>query len=685
MGDAQRWSVTYTKHVKQKRKVYQDGYLQLQSSCQKVVLYDEYDTLLDSRFVKKDEVIKSGETLAFDSYLVDIADQCRGHEPVSTLIFQEKDKKVAGTGSLYSHESRNSSNSVDRKPTFGKNRIRAINLSPSQKIIRDFKKSEMNKYGSSPSCLDMTRSTTEWQVLYTTQITQKKKKFHDGFLQLVVRGSQGRQVMLYDTTRRLLDSKFLKKDELVIPGETLALEGHIVDIGEHEGDIKPAINLNHQGRNCAVPGKTDRANDQAKIPSNNNDPAASLLFSASAEWDAMYTTQVTQKAKKYNNAILKLASSGSYRMQVTLLAEDGTTLGRRFLKLSENVRTGTTLELPGYLVEVGQSRDYDSSVKDSKVKTSSIDDILLSKRVSRTMPFCNISGSNVSQGKPQNKTSPRKLANLNDSSFTKEDTKLSMRTPANEPRRAAHDILSILRKPMIQGNVVPMNKPLVEELPESHSSDIKNHIKEYVQDCNGSAQEELNDKTLVHDCSIRIIKSEAFEVLIDAEEYTGSEHKRELQAKSSSFCHRSGGSNCKKPVINDELTEYSNLMFSSSNEEPHKLFGPPLNSEGQKSIAPALLNIQNINVKLENTREISSHKETKTETTAAVTIDLSSSKFPKLRDDNKGSGSICREGAPSVGAIASNYCTSHDNSDVEEKTLKQDFHVDECPSFDLGF
>lgn len=34
----------------------------------------------------------------------------------------------------------------------------------------------------------------EWQILYTNQMTQKAKKYHDGFLQLVTSGSRGAQV-----------------------------------------------------------------------------------------------------------------------------------------------------------------------------------------------------------------------------------------------------------------------------------------------------------------------------------------------------------------------------------------------------------------------------------------------------------------------------------------------------------
>lgn len=34
----------------------------------------------------------------------------------------------------------------------------------------------------------------EWQVMYTTQVTQKAKKYHDGFIRLAIIGSLQRQV-----------------------------------------------------------------------------------------------------------------------------------------------------------------------------------------------------------------------------------------------------------------------------------------------------------------------------------------------------------------------------------------------------------------------------------------------------------------------------------------------------------
>ncbi|MFS7923680.1 hypothetical protein Hanom_Chr03g00263621 [Helianthus anomalus] len=71
----------------------------------------------------------------------------------------------------------------------------STNLSPSQKLIREFKRREVNIYSSSPSHPDVVKDgSTEWQVLYTTQLTQKAKKFHDGILKVAVSGLRGRQV-----------------------------------------------------------------------------------------------------------------------------------------------------------------------------------------------------------------------------------------------------------------------------------------------------------------------------------------------------------------------------------------------------------------------------------------------------------------------------------------------------------
>lgn len=43
-----------------------------------------------------------------------------------------------------------------------------------------------------------------------------------------------------------------------------------------------------------------------------------LHFSMYAEWNALYTTQLTQKAKKYHDGILQIAGSGQHMNQVSV-------------------------------------------------------------------------------------------------------------------------------------------------------------------------------------------------------------------------------------------------------------------------------------------------------------------------------------------------------------------------------
>ncbi|XVF29806.1 hypothetical protein REPUB_Repub16aG0002800 [Reevesia pubescens] len=218
-----RWSVTYTKHLKQKRKVYKDGFLDLHISTNKLMLLDESEKVLECRMLRRDEVVCSAQTLTFSAFLVDVL-----HPSISPGATTTKSK----------------------------NEGRPINLrlSPSQKIIREFKKSELQKYGAPQTTIKT--NVTEWQVMYTTQVTQKAKKYHDGFLQLTNSGTLQRQIMLYDGSKKLINSRFLKKDEVIQSGESIAFDAHLVDIGEAEGNNQDPVNSDVGVSNYDVAGKT---------------------------------------------------------------------------------------------------------------------------------------------------------------------------------------------------------------------------------------------------------------------------------------------------------------------------------------------------------------------------------------------------------------------------------------------
>ncbi|XP_040366330.1 uncharacterized protein LOC121050444 [Rosa chinensis] len=49
--------------------------------------------------------------------------------------------------------------------------------------------------------------TKESQALYTTLLTQKAKKYHDGFLQLAITGSHFKQIILLDSSSNQLNRR----------------------------------------------------------------------------------------------------------------------------------------------------------------------------------------------------------------------------------------------------------------------------------------------------------------------------------------------------------------------------------------------------------------------------------------------------------------------------------------------
>ncbi|XP_073109206.1 uncharacterized protein [Elaeis guineensis] len=92
-----RWTVSHTKHMKQKRKICQDVVLELSGSGNEnaqVTLYDDSDTLIDRRFVKKDEVVECGRMLTMETHLVDVGDLEADHGHVTKLDVSGRDKKL---------------------------------------------------------------------------------------------------------------------------------------------------------------------------------------------------------------------------------------------------------------------------------------------------------------------------------------------------------------------------------------------------------------------------------------------------------------------------------------------------------------------------------------------------------------------------------------------------------------
>ncbi|KAL9230939.1 hypothetical protein vseg_006226 [Gypsophila vaccaria] len=235
MEEVRKWSVTYTKHVKQKRKVYQEGFLHLHSNNKKqVMLYDDCHNLLDSYLLKKSDAVQPGVSLTFPSFLVDISD------PYTT------------SPSILLPNPTFQSHTINTNPTPSITRTSANSFSPSHHIIKEFKKNEVIKYTTHHTPSTVTTSPLqEWEALYTTQVTQKAKKYHDGFIHLIICGSQSRQVALYDSSKTQIDKRFLKKDEVICSGASLKFDGHLVDIGDVLGNTSNDTDVKNEASNSS--------------------------------------------------------------------------------------------------------------------------------------------------------------------------------------------------------------------------------------------------------------------------------------------------------------------------------------------------------------------------------------------------------------------------------------------------
>lgn len=55
------------------------------------------------------------------------------------------------------------------------------------------------------------------------------------------------QVILYDLSKRPLERRFLKKDEVIEAGSMVYFAGHLVDVGEPEGSHQPSVKLSERG------------------------------------------------------------------------------------------------------------------------------------------------------------------------------------------------------------------------------------------------------------------------------------------------------------------------------------------------------------------------------------------------------------------------------------------------------
>ncbi|WOL01465.1 hypothetical protein Cni_G10181 [Canna indica] len=248
MTSSRRWVVTYTKHLKQKRKIYHDGIIELNDSGSKILLYDDSEKLIDSRFLKKDDVIKSGGTLTFEAHLVDVGNLEGKNGPLADSKLNEKaqalQQKEDNKSTILSdlpHKVPSRTNfrsreflSVEKKINTFRSRSLQGRSSVKRPTTNDTK---VSKNGNDSlialqAHVDTKNDFKEWNILYTTQVTQKAKKYHDGILRLLSCGSHMNQIMLLSEDGSVLSSKYLKTVECVKTGNKCELPNHLVEICE---------------------------------------------------------------------------------------------------------------------------------------------------------------------------------------------------------------------------------------------------------------------------------------------------------------------------------------------------------------------------------------------------------------------------------------------------------------------
>uniref|UniRef100_A0A0D9XCY4 5'-3' DNA helicase ZGRF1-like N-terminal domain-containing protein n=1 Tax=Leersia perrieri TaxID=77586 RepID=A0A0D9XCY4_9ORYZ len=369
-ADPRRWSATYTKQVKQKRKAYQDGALVLHRASGHLVLLDDAGVTVECRVLRAGEDVSPGASLAFPHHLVDVG--YPEPHPTSSSAVSSASRPVHRGGARGA-------------------RPGAVNSRPPRAFANPTTKEGGSKDESVGS------SFQEWVALYTTQLTQKAKKFHDGVVRLVHVGSHAKQIVLLDEESEVLAVRYLKSGESVESGKKCHFPNYLIEICEAKSEKKgvqsnsseePMVQRRPKSEENTIDkmgsGPTSKSlkflspqkfhdleestgsskPETAKIGVVDVGSSGSIIGSTDfKEWSVLYTTQLTQKAKKYHDGVIKLMQVGSHAKQIVLLDEEGGVLGSRYLKSGESVESGMKCQLPNYLIEVCEIRKQQNESK----------------------------------------------------------------------------------------------------------------------------------------------------------------------------------------------------------------------------------------------------------------------------------------------------------------------------------
>ncbi|XP_062194232.1 uncharacterized protein LOC133897500 isoform X3 [Phragmites australis] len=390
------WAATYTKHVKQKRKVYHDGALLLYPASGRLVLLDDAGDTLESRFLRASEEVSAGASLSFQAHLVDVG------EPEAIPDSYPSSASASASTAASGTTARRGAAPRARPPSAAKvnPRVPCAFVNPPKRRWGGAGAGEAAGSGG----LDVAESRfQEWTALYTAQLTQKAKRYHDGVVKLVQAGPHVKQIVLLDEEGQVLGSRHLKSGESIESGKKCHFPNYLIEICEAKNEKKGVEHTSEEPMVRTRPKSEENTNNKmgpsamsksqkflrpqnfhdletkSEVTASSGKPetgkveevatgsSGSLTGTESGfkEWNALYTMQLTQKAKKYHDGVIKLMQVGSHARQIVLLDEEGGVLGSRYLKSVESVETGTKCQMPNYLIEVCELRNKKNEAKQS--------------------------------------------------------------------------------------------------------------------------------------------------------------------------------------------------------------------------------------------------------------------------------------------------------------------------------
>ncbi|VAI31913.1 unnamed protein product [Triticum turgidum subsp. durum] len=112
----------------------------------------------------------------------------------------------------------------------------------------------------------------EWSVLYTAQLFQKAKKFHDGVIRLVQAGPNVKQILLLDEEGGMLGTRFFNSGESIECGKRCQFPNYIIEVTELRNKMKDVEHTHAAGEASShtVPksgeNTREKKDDKSKSP-----------------------------------------------------------------------------------------------------------------------------------------------------------------------------------------------------------------------------------------------------------------------------------------------------------------------------------------------------------------------------------------------------------------------------------